>query len=389
MTKQAQRMTAQMSGSTVRQERHHTAPQRSIPLMVRTYRHILPAVHIHIQHWRTVATSIPDEQLRTQALASIETKQFHCEGGAVCALAHDAMRPLLIELIVALQTISDYLDNLSDRSTCREEKHLMQLHAAMEEAVDMDATLSDYYRYDTHQDDGGYLRQLVMACRTCIRALPSYASVAPAVQELVHLYTRLQVYKHIDPAARLHTLHTWWLCHHSRFPTLHWNEFAAATGSTLGMFMLFVVASREGVQQSDAQVVMDAYFPYVCGLHILLDYIIDREEDHLGGDLNFCDAYTDDEELFVRLQYFVAQANTHVLRLPDAPFHRLIIDGLLAMYLSDPKVHRQPSIVRIRRKVMRRLSFTRVFFWMNSVWIRWRSGRHHAQLQTLEHTHES
>lgn len=30
------------------------------------------------------------------------------------------------------------------------------------------------------------------------------------------------------------------------------------------------------------------YFPYIQGLHILLDYLIDQEEDKAGGDLNFC-----------------------------------------------------------------------------------------------------
>jgi len=33
--------------------------------------------------------------------------------------------------------------------------------------------------------------------------------------------------------------------------------------------------------------VKNSYFPWVQGLHILLDYLIDQEEDRINGDLNF------------------------------------------------------------------------------------------------------
>ncbi len=101
----------------------------------------------------------------------------------------------------------------------------------------------NYYALRLEQNDGGYLRSLVTTCQDCIRQLPGYASAMPYVRDLVGLYTDLQVYKHIRPELREQALLEWWEQHRERTPHLQWNEFAAATGSTLGVFMLFLAAS--------------------------------------------------------------------------------------------------------------------------------------------------
>lgn len=58
-----------------------------------------------------------NDELHSQAIASIEHKTFHCEGGGILALLANEHREECIRFIVAYQTISDYLDNLCDRST--------------------------------------------------------------------------------------------------------------------------------------------------------------------------------------------------------------------------------------------------------------------------------
>lgn len=58
-----------------------------IRLMSNVYRRIIPAVHQELGYWRSRAESIPNQELRTQALASIEHKTFHCEGGGILALS--------------------------------------------------------------------------------------------------------------------------------------------------------------------------------------------------------------------------------------------------------------------------------------------------------------
>ena len=111
-----------------------------------------------------------------------------------------------------------------------------------------------------------------------------------------------------------------------------------------------------------------AYFPWIQGLHILLDYLIDQEEDRAGGDLNFCFYYPDEATLRQRLLFFFREGEAAVSPLPDAPFHRMIHRGLLGMYLSDRKVDRQADVRRIARALLRSGGAVSLFFHLHC-WI--------------------
>lgn len=345
-------------------------PNGALSLMHRVYRFILPEVRRQLDDWRKLAERIPNRELRQQAIASMKSKQFHCEGGAVYASIRPEYKHVLIPLIVALQTISDYLDNLCDRSTSLDPKDFRSLHQAMLDAVDPSARLHDYYAFREDQDDGNYLRKLVSTCQSCVCLLPSYEAAMPYVKQLVSLYCDLQVYKHIRKDLREEALLSWWEQHRDQHPDLHWNEFAAASGSTLGMFMLFVAAADENVSEQEMIRVKDAYFPYACGLHILLDYLIDQAEDKAGGDLNFCHYYDNPEVTLQRIQYISNKAKEHVAALSHPQFHYMIIDGLQGLYLSDPKVKQQKEVMEVSNGLMKGGSWRQRFFWMNCIWIR-------------------
>jgi len=345
-------------------------PQSPVKLMHRVYKYVLPEVEKELRALRVLAEAIPDPELRIQAISSMELKKFHCQGGAVYAAANLEMRHALIPLIVALQTISDYLDNLCDRSTSMDGADFRLLHQSMLDAVNPGAPLGNYYELHQEHDDGGYLRHLVTTCQQHAARLPSYGIVQPHVEKLVSLYADLQVYKHIHKELRESELFSWWERHRSGFPELHWNEFAAATGSTLGMFMLFLGASDRSLTPADAEAIMRHYFPHVCALHILLDYLIDQAEDRAGGDLNFCSYYENESLLVERIGWIVGKARDDVKQLPASGFHRLIIEGLLALYLSDPKVRHQTDVRKVSQQLLKNSPLTRLFFLINSIWIR-------------------
>ncbi|MFS0722923.1 tetraprenyl-beta-curcumene synthase family protein [Paenibacillus sp. 1P07SE] len=341
--------------------------------MFRMYKHVLPEVDRELSYWESRAGEIPDEELRTQALGSIRTKRFHCQGGAVYAAADPASRPQLVSLIVALQTISDYLDNLCDRSSSLDPADFRLLHQAMHDAAAPGRGPVDYYGLRQTAGDGGYLAELVVTCQRSLAALPSYRVVLEPLERLITLYADLQVYKHIAPALREQRLRAWWQGHQEACPHLHWYEFAAAAGSTLGMFALFLAAAQPALEQEEAVAVSRGYFPHVSGLHILLDYLIDQEEDRREGDLNFCAYYEDTATLTDGLEEMAARALADVQALPAARFHRMVIEGLLALYLSDAKVREQEDVRHISRTIMRRSPLARLFFWMNSRYIRSKS----------------
>jgi tetraprenyl-beta-curcumene synthase len=212
---------------------------------------------------------------------------------------------------------------------------------------------SNYYGLRQEQDDGGYLASLVATCQEVLAGLPDYEAIAPHLHELAGYYIDLQVYKHIRPEERLPVMQAWFAEHRDALPEMTWYEFAACSGSTLGIFALVAYACRGGCDASLARAVQQAHFPWVQGLHILLDYLIDQDEDHLGGDLNFCAYYPSQAQMAARLSHFYHEANTGVAALPYASFHRVINQGLLGIYGSDAKVRRQEPVARAVRRLIR------------------------------------
>ena len=309
----------------------------SLNLVARFVKTVFPLVDKELGNWDNYVREHTSGELARQALASISEKKFHCQGGSIYCLYPGTTRENSLRLIVALQTISDYLDNLCDRTGIADEQAFRQLHLAMIDALSPGKTPADYYRNYPCREDGGYLAKLVETCRLEVSRLPSYQAVRPHVLELTELYCTLQSLKHLDKACREDKIRRWAGPQLEEFPQLSTWEFAAATGSTLAIFMLCALASIPGLAPSQALCVRKAYFPWICGLHILLDYLIDRAEDCRDGELNFVAYYPSEETVAERMIYVNEQALAKAASLPDSQFHTTIIQGLLALYLSDPK----------------------------------------------------
>lgn len=324
-------------------------PKTATQFLFRLFRIVMPMARQEIHYWTERAESIPDPILRAQAMSSLRDKRFHADGGSVYAAVDVRYAKRLVRLIVALQTISDYLDNLCDRCDTLDEQDFHQLHHAMRDAVRPTSLPHPYYALRGHLDDGGYLNELVMTCQQELNQLPGYVAAAPHVEWLVERYCELQEVKHIDPSQRSTRLQEWWQTYAAQYPDLAWWEFAAATGSTLGMFALFV-ASTEPLTPEIAERMVHGYFPWVCGLHILLDYLIDLEEDKQAGDFNFVRCYPSPLEAQQRIREFAQQSWQRTGKLPSGGrVHRDVVKGLLGMYLSDEKVGVQQQVRPVRR----------------------------------------
>lgn len=311
----------------------------SLTLIATFIRTILPCINKELAYWRSFAENHLGHELKEQALASITHKKFHCQGGSIYSLYKGVSATDFITLIVALQTISDYLDNLCDRVAIVDEQAFRQLHQAMSDALDPAAIPQDYYEFYPFKDDSGYLTALVTACQQELGKLPSYHLVKADLLKFASFYSDLQTYKHLDPSIREQKMTDWIGRHSHEYPHITDWEFAAATGSTLGMFMLCAAASDKDLTASNVAQISSAYFPWISGLHILLDYFIDAREDQATGDLNFVAYYTNEPQLLSRLTLFTQQALFQAKTLPEPLFHQTVVQGLLAMYLSDPKTN--------------------------------------------------
>jgi tetraprenyl-beta-curcumene synthase len=343
------------------------APSNPISLMRQIYRDILPDVHLYLKDWRRKAERIPNVELRKQAMMSIDTKTFHCEGGAIYGLLAGSHRSEVIKFIVAYQTISDYLDNLCDRSTSLDPGDFQALHQSMLHALTPEALPENYYRLREEQDDGGYLTELVQTCQDVLRQLPNYGLIKDSLHELAHYYCDLQVHKHVIEKDRVPRLKAWFDSYSDNLPVMSWYEFSACSGSTLGIFCLVSYAFQGNQSKDFYTKIKKGYFPWVQGLHILMDYFIDQEEDRRGGDLNFCFYYDDEAMMVERFLHFINEADKSIATLPDKKFHYLINRGLLGIYLADQKVRKQKYMWQAARKMIRTGGGSTFFFFLNGL----------------------
>jgi tetraprenyl-beta-curcumene synthase len=224
----------------------------------------------------------------------------------------------------------------------------------MTDTLELAPAASDYYggAEDTGKD-GGYVASLVSTCQSRLRALAQYPRVQSTAVQLASLYGDLQVLKHGARDGRERELRAWWERAGHLASHLRWYEFAAAAGSTLGLFHLFGVASSPRFDPGTADASLSCYFAWICPLHILLDYLVDGEEDEQGGDLNFVSYYRDEDDAFERFEFLVDGARRSLAGRPEAEFHLMIVDGLLGLYLSDGKVGRQPRVQSLAKRLLR------------------------------------
>ncbi|NGP44226.1 tetraprenyl-beta-curcumene synthase family protein [Bacillaceae bacterium SIJ1] len=341
-------------------------PTTIVGLMKSMYTSVFPEVHNQLKEWKARAATIPDDELREQALKSIDHKTFHCEGGAVYALlSGKAHFKECVKFIVAYQTISDYLDNLCDRSTSLDPVDFEALHESMAHALTPGAVPVNYYRHRTEQNDEGYLQALVETCQGVLARLPAYDLIADHLLTLEGYYADLQIHKHVKKEEREERLIRWFEAHRHTVPEMTWYEFSACAGSTLGIFCLASYAFHSSFTKEDAGQIYQGYFPYVQGLHILLDYFIDQEEDRMEGDLNFCEYYESRESMIQRFEHFVTKADDHLRGIPNEKFHRLVNRGLLGLYLSDDKVNETKLSKKIARSIRQLGGFPSLFFYVN------------------------
>nr|WP_281279557.1 tetraprenyl-beta-curcumene synthase family protein [Aquibacillus sediminis] len=346
---------------------YHSIPKTSPILMSYVYSKVFPRVKKELDYWIQQARRIENPELKTQALASITEKKFHCQGGSVYSILAKKRWPDAIRFIVAYQTISDYLDNLCDRSTSLDPKDFRMLHQAMEDALTPNNEVKNYYKYRQEQDDGGYLAALVKTCQNSLSTLEHYSAIQKQLLQLERLYSDLQVHKHVVEQERIPRLKAWFNSFKSQWTmSLHWYEFSASSGSTLGIFCLVSYAMGGKMTEQLAEDICKSYFPYMQGLHILLDYYIDQQEDLNEGDLNFCNYYVNNDQLIERFIYFIDQTKKQIQRLPNKHFHEMIYNGLVGLYLADPKVRRLDSGGKVTKVLLQASGRRSSFFHLNA-----------------------
>jgi tetraprenyl-beta-curcumene synthase len=297
---------------------------------------VFPLVRTEVSHWRHRARSIPDARLRRVALDTLDDERGNLEGAAAFATFVPASaRPHVVRATVAFQAIYDYVDSLVETPAIDPVANGRALHQALDAAVTQQTGHPDYYAYFPYQDDGGYLAELVDACRDALQRLPAHALIEGCARRAVARMVDYQAFIHAPrTAAAVHDFRTWALAATPLGLPLRWWETAAAAASSLLVFALVADAARPDLPHLADGALEAAYFPWVGALHVLLDSLIDQRDDEAAGHPSLVGHYEDDAETAVRMSWIARSARAEVEALDRPAPHLLLLVGMACFYLS-------------------------------------------------------
>ncbi len=288
--------------------------------------------------WRERAATIPDEPIRVDALDSIAGKRDNAEGAALFSILPKQRNGRLLKLLVAYQTMWDFLDSASERGAHAGEANGQQLHRALVEALDPQAPISDYYRYHPWKDDGGYLRALVETCRGVCAELPSYRQVRSVMLRDVERCAIQGLNHNPDPSRRDAALREWAACESRDHSALSWFELTAAA-SAFTPHVLLAMAAEPRCEPSEVAEVYAAYFPWIPLAIAMLDSYVDQADDAASESHSYIAHYSSEAVALDRLAEIVRRSVRETARLANGHRHVVVAAAMVAMYLSVPSAN--------------------------------------------------
>jgi tetraprenyl-beta-curcumene synthase len=299
---------------------------------------VFPRVCLHVARWRRQARRIPDPQLRRLALEALD-KRGNIEGAAAfAAFAPRRHRASATHAASAFQAAYNLLDILGEQPSADPVADGHRLHEALVYSLDPAAEPLDWYEHHPQGNDGGYLNRVLDGCRGALAELPSFAAVAPSARTAAARIVAFQSLNLSESQGNHEALEQW-----AREATppgagLQWWETAAAAGSSLGVHVLIAAAAEPRLEEAEVRALDYAYFPWIGGLHSLLDNLIDKREDEAAGHRSLVEYYGP-QRAAERMRWLALQAMQLAEDLPHSRRHVVILAAMIGNYLSTPEAH--------------------------------------------------
>jgi tetraprenyl-beta-curcumene synthase len=300
---------------------------------------VFPVARRELARWRALAATIPDEQLRTLALGTLDDESGLAEGAAIFAtlVTSWSARHQLVRLLVAWQVMYDYLDTLGEQLPGSPNADLYAVLATALETSAAEETPA--------AADDRYLGRLVACCQACVATLPSSGAIGPVAVHAARRCAEAQALTHAAASGGVEPLRRWALAQHGAEP-FRWWEVAAGAISSLGVHALLTTAALPYATAAEAERVDAAYFPSICALSTLLDSTIDAADD-AGTTNHRCTAYyASDAEAGARLEAVTRIAASAARGLPHGRGHAVILAGMTTYYAAagwagNERMHRR------------------------------------------------
>ncbi len=314
---------------------------------------IAPSVQIQLERWERHAKKIPDPTLHAVALENLCEERFNAQASAMLAtLAPAEHRSLVVEAIVALQIIYDYLDTLVERILPDPLSDGRRLYRALIDATTLDINpAGDYYGDALAPDDGDYLTDLVCVVHNAIARLPGAWAIADTARRAAERCVEAQARAHAVSAIGNEQL-TRWASANAQGTGLHGREYlAGAVSSGLALHALIASAADPRTSPQDA-VATDAIYLPICALTTLLDSLVDYEQDMKAmGHPGYIRYYNDHKALADELRLVIEHASLRAREAPNGAYHLMTLVGVAAYYRSAPTASSpfaQPVIAQIQ-----------------------------------------
>ncbi len=311
---------------------------------------VFPRVCLHIARWRRLARRIPDATLRQLALEAL-AKRGNIEGAAAfAAFAPHARRGAATRATSAFQGAYNLLDMLGEQPSADPVRDGRRLHEALVYALDPAAVPLDWYEHHPQRDDGGYLDALLRDCRDAFAALPSHALTGPPARAAAARIVAFQSLNLSESQGDHKGLERWAREATPLGTDLQWWETAAAAGSSLGVHALIAAAAEPRLGAHEVAALERAYFPWIGGLHSLLDNLIDKHEDEAAGHRSLVEYYGP-QRAARRMRWLAEQAMRAARDLPHDRRHIVILAAMIGNYLSTPEAH-SPELEPVSQSVL-------------------------------------
>ena len=298
---------------------------------------VFPRVRSHVARWERLALRIPDPELRRLVLGALREKRTNIEGAAAfAAFGVGAERARVTHALSSFQAAYNLLDMLGEQPSLDPVADGRRLHEALVYALDPGASPLDWFEFHPQRDDGGYLNGLLAECQRAVGSLPSYDAAASLARSAAARIVAFQSLNLSESQGDHAALEQW---AHAATPAgsgLRWWETAAAAGSSLPVYALLAAAVEPGLSGHEAQAIERAYFPWIGGLHSLLDNLIDKHEDEAAGHRSLVEYYGP-RGAAERMRWLTVQALDSARELPRANDHLVLVVGMIGSYLSVPE----------------------------------------------------
>jgi tetraprenyl-beta-curcumene synthase len=294
----------------------------------------LRAVKAELATWTARAHTIPDATVRADVLQGMREGRSLVDGAALFWTLPSRRRPELLRMLVAFQTLLNFIDIALERDARGSEGCPRNWTWLARDALDVDGPPPDRAIGDAVGDDGGYLCALVLACRHGCATLAHYGKARGLLLREAGRARGFEIEHDRDPVRRMAKMKALAAAEFRATTEITCWELTGGTSSLLTAMAVLGTAADEESTDDDLQRAADAYV-WVASAAALLDSYVDQVDDAVNHAHNWFDYYPGPEEAALRACELVERALRETAALRNGERHVVIVTSMTALALSS------------------------------------------------------